>query len=316
MNTNDKKIYNTIKDYIVMSLGLMLYVVSWRGFIYSHDITSGGLAGFSSVISWAMQIDVSWPYNIINIALMVLAIVLIGWKFTVKTTYSVIFFAIFLPLSKEFITAPFLQNDTALAVILGSMGIGSALGIVFSVNGSTGGTDIIAMIINKYRSVTIGRALIYIDAFILFLSYLLFRDIDKLVYSIVQVTVTNLTVDFYLNGYRQSIQFFIISNKYEEISKRIITEVNRGCTVLDGKGAFSGNEVNIIMVIAKKTEAGIIFRIVKEVDPKAFISQSLVRGVYGQGFDAIKAPKEKKKKGAAVQNTTPEATATTTNIEA
>lgn len=132
---------------------------------------------------------------------------------------------------------------------------------------------------------------------ILLASYFLFKDIDKLVYSIVQVTVTNLTVDFYLNGYRQSIQFFIISNKYEEISQRIMNEVNRGCTVLNGKGAFSNSDVNILMVIAKKTEAGIIFRIVKEVDPRAFLSQSVVRGVYGQGFDAIKAPKAKKTRG-------------------
>lgn len=291
-----------------MSLGLLVYIVSWRGFIYSHDITSGGLAGFASVVSWALNVDVSWPYNIVNIALMIIAIILIGWKFTMKTTFSVICLGIFLPLSAQVIRTPFLQDDPALAVILGSMGIGSALGIVFSVNGSTGGTDIIATIINKYKSVTIGRALIYIDAVILLASYFLFKDIDKLVYSIVQVTVTNLTVDFYLNGYRQSIQFFIISNKYEEISQRIMNEVNRGCTVLNGKGAFSNSDVNILMVIAKKTEAGIIFRIVKEVDPRAFLSQSVVRGVYGQGFDAIKAPKAKKTREAdEMESTTAEA---------
>lgn len=291
-----------------MSLGLLVYIVSWRGFIYSHDITSGGLAGFASVVSWALNVDVSWPYNIVNIALMIIAIILIGWKFTMKTTFSVICLGIFLPLSAQVIRTPFLQDDPALAVILGSMGIGSALGIVFSVNGSTGGTDIIATIINKYKSVTIGRALIYIDAVILLASYFLFKDIDKLVYSIVQVTVTNLTVDFYLNGYRQSIQFFIISNKYEEISQRIMNEVNRGCTVLNGKGAFSNSDVNILMVIAKKTEAGIIFRIVKEVDPRAFLSQSVVRGVYGQGFDAIKAPKAKKTRETdEMESTTTEA---------
>lgn len=298
------KSYAVVKDYLVITLGLFIYLISYFGFIYSHEITSGGLAGISSVISWGLDIPFSVPYNLINFSLLAVALKVIGWKFSVKTVYSVVVLGIstssiekyILPSLKEFLP---LQNDPALAMILGSILIGVSLGMVFSVNGSTGGTDIVATIINKYKAVSIGRALIYIDVVTIAASWFIFKSPDKLVYSMLQVLITNTTIDYFLNGSRQSMQFFIVTNRYQEIADRIIKEVNRGVTFLNGEGAYTHNEVKVLMVIARKTDSVNIFRIVKDIDPKAFITQSLVRGVYGEGFDTIKVNNAKKLKPQA-----------------
>lgn len=298
------KSYAAVKDYLVITLGLFIYLISYFGFIYSHEITSGGLAGISSVISWGLDIPFSVPYNLINFTLLAVALKVIGWRFSVKTVYSVVILGIstssiekyILPSLKEFLP---LQNDPALAMILGSILIGVSLGMVFSVNGSTGGTDIVATIINKYRAVSIGRALIYIDVVTIAASWFIFKSPDKLVYSMLQVLITNTTIDYFLNGSRQSMQFFIVSTKHQEIANRIINEVNRGVTFLNGEGAYSHNDIKVLMVIARKTDSVNIFRIVKELDQKAFITQSLVRGVYGEGFDTIKVNNSKKLKPSA-----------------
>ncbi|TFH96445.1 YitT family protein, partial [Porphyromonas levii] len=293
-----------VKDYLIITLGLFIYLISYFGFIYSHEITSGGLAGISSVISWGLNIPFSLPYNIINFTLLAVALKVIGWRFSVKTVYSVAILGVstssiekyILPSLREFLP---LQNDPALAMILGSILIGVSLGMVFSVNGSTGGTDIVATIINKYKAVSIGRALIYIDVVTIAASWFIFKSPDKLVYSMLQVLITNTTIDYFLNGSRQSMQFFIVTNKHQEIANRIIKEVNRGVTFLNGEGAYSHSEVKVLMVIARKTDSVNIFRIVKELDQKAFITQSLVRGVYGEGFDTIKVNNAKKQKTQA-----------------
>lgn len=298
------KSYAVVKDYLIITLGLFIYLISYFGFIYSHEITSGGLAGISSVISWGLNIPFSVPYNLINFSLLAVALKVIGWRFSVKTVYSVVVLGIstssiekyILPSLKEFLP---LQNDPALAMILGSILIGVSLGMVFSVNGSTGGTDIVATIINKYKAISIGRALIYIDVVTIAASWFIFKSPDKLVYSMLQVLIANTTIDYFLNGSRQSMQFFIVTNKYQEIANSIIKEVNRGVTFLNGEGAYTHNEMKVLMVIARKTDSVNIFRIVKEIDPKAFITQSLVRGVYGEGFDTIKVNNSKKIKPQA-----------------
>lgn len=292
---DSKRVLQEVKDYLQITLGIWLYGFFFFGFIFSHDITSGGLAGIASVITWATNIPLWIPYNAINVTLMIIAVIILGVKFTIRTIYGVGMMFLSISVNGQ-ITPAFLPNDTALAVVIGSIGIGTCLGLVYTANGSTGGTDIVAMIINKYRAITIGRALMMLDAMIMASSYFIFRDTDKLLYSIVMAIICNLTVDFYLNGYRQSVQFFIISNKFNEISSRILKETNRGCTLLNGEGAYTHSEVRVIMLIAKKTESTTIFRIVKEVDPRAFITQSLVRGVYGNGFDVIKVNNKPKLK--------------------
>lgn len=292
MTFNSQRLWVEVRDYFMITLGIIFYCFCFRGFIYSHEITSGGLAGFASLLSWWMNIDMSIPYNIINFSLLVIAVIVMGWKYVIRTIFGIITLGFFLTLSEKYITTPFLAGDTTLAVVLGSIGIGISLGIVYSFNGATGGTDVVAMIVNKYRPVSIGRALMCLDSMIIAGSYFLFRDTDKLLYSIVQVLVTNITVDYYMNGYKQSMQFFIISPKFEEITKRILSELNRGCTLLNAEGGYSQSVVKVLMVTVRKTESTTIFRIVKELDPEAFITQTMVHGVFGRGFEAIKVSKK------------------------
>lgn len=294
------KVLREVEDYVLIFITLLLYTFFWRGFIFSHEVTSGGLSGIASVITWAcnkagLMFDVGWPYNIINGILVILSVIILGWKFSIRTVFSVIILGIAIPASGQFFDRPMLPDDPAMAVIIGSVGIGFSLAMVFARGGSTGGTDIIASIINKYRHMAIGRALLAIDVITVGLSWFIFQDPDKLVYSFMQIIVCNLSVDFFLNGYRQSVQFFIISSKYETISRMIIREVGRGVTLLNGKGAFTGAGIEVMMVIARRSQAATIMRIVKDIDENAFITESPVRGVYGHGFDVNYAKATKKK---------------------
>ena len=175
-----------------------------------------------------------------------------------------------------------------MSIIISGILCGTGLGLVFSANGSTGGTDIIGAVVNKYKNISIGRILLFCDFIIISSSYLLFHNVDKIVFGLVEMFVSNYVLDVVLNGNRQSVQFLIFSQKYDEIADRIIHEIGRGCTILDGVGGYSKKPVKVIVLLAKKSESVAIFRLVKRIDHQAFISQSIVRGVYGEGFDQIK----------------------------
>jgi len=174
--------------------------------------------------------------------------------------------------------------------VLGGLMMGTGIGLVFLNNGSSGGTDIIAKIVNKYRNITPGRALLYTDVLIISSSYFLeFGSIEKIVYGLTTLTITTIAVDMVLNGVRQSVQFFIFSKNHDEIATRINIEMHRGVTILDGMGWYSKEPMKVVTVVVRKNESISVFRIVKEVDPNAFISQASVIGVYGEGFDVIKS---------------------------
>lgn len=176
-----------------------------------------------------------------------------------------------------------------MSIIIGGAICGTGMGLIFSANGSTGGTDILAAIINKYKNVSIGTGLLIFDFIIISSSWLLFQDVQKIVFGFVEMIINNYVLDRIINGNRQSVQFFIFSQKYDEITERILRDMGRGCTLLDGEGGYSQRPIKVIVLLARKSESLTIFRLVKEVDPQAFVSQSLVKGVYGEGFDQIKA---------------------------
>jgi uncharacterized membrane-anchored protein YitT (DUF2179 family) len=174
--------------------------------------------------------------------------------------------------------------------VLGGLIMGTGIGLIFTNNGSSGGTDIIAKVINTHRNITLGRALLYTDVLIISSSYFLeFGSLEKIVYGLTTLAVSTVAVDMVVNGVRQSVQFFIFSKKYDEIANRINSELHRGVTILDGTGWYSKEPVKVITVLARKNQSVAIFRIVKEIDPNAFVSQSSVIGVYGEGFDVIKS---------------------------
>jgi uncharacterized membrane-anchored protein YitT (DUF2179 family) len=280
-------IMQEIHDYFFICVGLVLYALGWTGFLLPNEIITGGVTGIAALISFSVHIPVSIPYFCINAVLLIFSIKILGFKFSIKTIINVLILTFLLSFLPHWITKPLVEGELFMNCILGGILCGIGLGLVFNYKGSTGGTDIIAMIINKYRHVSLGKGIMFCDLAIISSSYLKFQNIEKVVYGLVVMGVVSYTIDMVMNGARQSVQFFIFSNKYEKIANAINQQVHRGCTLLDGTGWYSKKPVKVIVVMVKKNESVSIFRIVKNIDPNAFISQSSVRGVYGQGFEEI-----------------------------
>lgn len=281
--------FDVFKDYLTIFFGLFLYALGWTGFLLPHQITTGGVTGIGALIFFAKGIPVAVTYFSINIILLFFSVKIFGWLFSFRTIFGVFFLTLFLSIAQSVIKKPILVEEPFMACVVGGLLTGLGIGLVFSANGSTGGTDIVALIINKYRNITIGRGMLFCDLVIISSSYMIFHSIDKIVFGLTTLVVSTYTVDMVLNGIRQSVQFMIFSPKYELIAERINIEAHRGVTVLDGMGWFSKEPVKVLVVLAKKNESVTIFRIIKQVDPNAFVSQSTVIGVYGKGFDIIKS---------------------------
>jgi len=283
------KIYFSIQDYLMILFGTLLYGFGFNAFILSNEIVTGGVSGICALIFFATggAIPVSVSYFVINVVLLLAALKILGFKFLIKTIFGV--FSASLSFFEWLLKGnPILHDQPFMAIMIGALLCGAGLGLVFSANGSTGGTDIIGAIVNKYKNISIGRALLFCDFFIISSSFFLFHNVDKIVFGFVEMIISNYVLDMVLNGNRQSVQFLIFSQKYDEIAERIIHDLDRGCTILDGVGGYSRKPVKVVVLLAKKSESVSIFRLVKQIDHQAFISQSIVRGVYGEGFDQIK----------------------------
>jgi len=280
---------DTIKEYVTILFGLGLYALGWTGFLLPHQITTGGVTGLAALVYFANGLPVAVTYLSINLVLLVFSVRMFGWKFSLRTIFGVAVLTLFLSVAQNLIHKPLLVDEPFMACVIGGLLAGAGVGIVLTANGSTGGTDIVALIINKYRNITPGRAMLYSDLVIICSSYLLFHSVDKILYGLTSLAVSAYAVDMVLNGDRQSVQFFIFSSKFEAIAMRINNEAHRGVTVLDGMGWYSKEPSKVLCVMARKNESVKIFRIVKQEDPNAFVSQSSVIGVYGKGFDIMKS---------------------------
>lgn len=276
-----------IRGLAIVTLGLFMNSLGWTAFLMPGEIVGGGISGVAALIFYATGIPAGYPYLLINVVLIGVAIKMLGANFGIKTIYSVIVLAVFLTVLQKLITEPIIK-DAFMATILGSLLAGAGVGIVFSQGGSTGGTDVIAMIVNKYRNISPGKVILYCDVFIIGSSYILFQSMEKLVYGFVMMGVVAYTIDLVLNGSKQSIQITIFSKSSNSIAGKIVNEINRGVTVINGEGYFTKTPTKILITVVRKNEAPMVHRIVKEVDPDAFISQGQVMGVYGKGFDEIR----------------------------
>lgn len=289
MKKSISKIYHPAKDYILIGLGTILYSFGFVGFILSNEIVPGGLTGVASLLFYVTKIHVSFTYAGINVVLLLIAFKLLGRRYVINSLFGIISLAFMLMFFEWLIAGKtIVEGQPFMSVIIGAALCGSGLGIIFSANGSTGGTDIIGSIINKNKNISIGRAILYCDFFIIACSYFVFHDVEKIVFGYVFMFIEMYILDQVLNANNQSVQFLIFSYKHEKIVEAIINELGRGCTILDGKGGFSNEPVKVIVLLAKKKESSMIFRIVKIIDNHAFISQFNVQGVYGEGFDNIK----------------------------
>ncbi len=264
-----------------------MFSLAWTLFIIPAQITGGGVSGIGAVLFYATGIPVGITYFLVNIFLVAIAIKVLGASFGIKTIYSMSVVSVALTFSQQLISAP-IVDDTFLSAVLGGILSGVGLGIVFSKGGSTGGTDIIAAIVSKYRNVSPGRVIMYCDVIIIASSFFVLKSVDKMVYGFVTMGVVSYALDAVLSGANRSAQMFIFSKKWDEIADFINQQRYRGVTILDGVGWYTKENVKVVVSVVRKRETGAIFRKIKEIDPDAFISMGSVMGVYGQGFDQLK----------------------------
>ncbi|MBR4566712.1 MAG: YitT family protein [Prevotella sp.] len=302
MTIDHKLILKEIQDYVGITLGLLLYSIGFTVFLMPYEIVTGGVAGISAIIFYATGFNIEYSYFLINAVLLIVALRILGWKFLSKTIYAILvlsfllgFFQTLMPRDEAGNFVKILgEEQNFMSLILGCTMTGSALGIVFLNNGSTGGTDIIAASVNKYHNFSLGTVLTFLDLLIIGSCLLIpaFGDMLQRTYMVVfglcTMVIENFMLDFLMNRQRQSVQFMIFSKKWQEIANAIGTQLEHGVTILDGHGWYTGHEQKVLCILAKKSESTVIFRIIKSIDPQAFVSQSAVIGVFGEGFDQIK----------------------------
>ena len=302
MTLNHKLIIKEVEDYVFITLGLILYAFGFTVFLMPYEIVTGGVAGISAIVFYATSFPLEYTYFGINVVLGIIALRILGWKFLSKTIYAFSMLSLLLHLFQSWMpvdeSGHFIkilgEGQNFMSLVLGCTMTGSALGIVFLNNGSTGGTDIIAASVNKYRDVSLGTVLTMLDLFIIGSCLLIPQFGDMLqrahmvVFGLCTMVIENFMLDFLMNRQRQSVQFMIFSNKWQEIANAIGTKLDHGVTILDGHGWYTGQERKVLCILAKKNESTIIFRLIKTIDPQAFVSQSAVIGVFGEGFDSIK----------------------------
>lgn len=281
-----------VREYVIITFGLLLYTLANNMFMLPAKIVGGGVSGIAALIYYATEggIEVSYSYLAINAVLLIIGFATLGKRFGIKTIYGIVVISLLLkviPIPE----VPHVSNPLMSAIITGIL-YGSGIGIIFTQGGSAGGTDIVAMIITKYRNMSVGRVFLYCDLIIIGSSYFLHHDLEQVAYGYVLMGISAYCVDMVLSGNKQSVQMFIISRKYDAIADKIITDQKRGVTVLTGMGWYTKKENKILMILARKNETSDIYRIVKEVDSEAFISVANIMGVFGQGFDKIKAPRK------------------------
>ena len=319
MNINHKMILREVEDYVFITLGLILYAFGFTIFLMPYEIVTGGVAGISAIVFYATSFPLEYTYFSINVVLGILALHILGWKFLSKTIYAFTMLSFLLGLFQSLMpldeAGKFVkilgEGQNFMSLILGCTMTGSALGIVFLNNGSTGGTDIIAASVNKYRDVSLGTVLTFLDLIIIGSCLLVpqFGDMLQRTYMVVfglcTMVIENFMVDFIMNRQRQSVQFLIFSSKWQEIANAIGTKLEHGVTILDGHGWYTGQERKVLCILAKKSESTVIFRLIKMIDPHAFVSQSSAIGVFGEGFDQIKVKIKKQNHENRIRNEQP-----------
>lgn len=305
-------VWTRVKEYGLITLGLIGYALGWAIFLLPNNLVGGGVSGMAAILQYATGIPMGYTYFVVNVILLLIAFKILGTGFGGKTIYAIIFSSVLLNLFPNIVPADFIaefaiSNGKMLCAILGGVIAGVGIGISISQGGSTGGTDIVALMWCKYRNASPGRVILIIDFFIiissmLFPSYTEAGELlpfpEKLavaVYGLIQVTVGGLAIDMYLSGSKQSVQAFIFTKKHKEMADAIAFDMQRGVTLIPAKGWFSKDDSYIVMVVTRKVDLNMLLKYVKTIDPDAFLSVSTVMGVYGKGFDTIKVSQVSRK---------------------
>ena len=310
MDSKFLKVFTEVKSYLIMTLGLLLYALGWIIFVIPNNMVGGGVSGVSAILLYAFNIPVSISFFVINLILLLIALKVLGKAFGVKTVYAIIMISIFYeivpPLIPEiFIEEIAISNGKLLCAIFGGVCAGLGIGISFSQGGSTGGTDIVALMIVKYKNVSAGRIILLLDIFIIASSLMLppkeivdangviaieswGERFATILYGYILIGACSYSIDMFISGTKQSLQIFIFSKKYAELADAITSQTGRGVTLIDGQGWYTKQHSKIVMVIMRKDDMNLLYRMIREIDRDAFLSVGSVSGVYGKGFDQIK----------------------------
>ena len=309
---NNKKFWIGVKEYFLITLGVTMYVMGWIIFLIPNNMIGGGVTGLGSIVQYATNgvIKIGYTYFVVNAGLLVAALFTLGRSFGAKSIYAILLTSVLLNAAQgifpdQIIQTLALDNGKLMCTIMGGIMVGIGIGLSMTQGGSTGGTDIIALIVNKYRNVSPGRMILILDAVIILSSLLvpsymadgtLMSWPDKIttvVYGFILITIVSTVLDLYLTGSRQSVQIFVLSPKFAEIADAITNELHRGVTVFNGKGWYTKHDTEVVMVITRKADLNVFLKCINSIDPNAFISVSSVTGVYGQGFDKFKSGNKK-----------------------
>lgn len=299
-----------VKEYGLVTVGVVAYALGWSIFLLPNNLIGGGVSGFASILYYATGIPMGITYLVLNVILLIIGTKILGTGFGGKTIYAIITTSIMLAIMPKVIPTDFIHefaisNGKLICTIIGGVIAGFGIGLSISQGGSTGGTDIVALLWCKFNPASPGRVILIVDVVII-LSSLLFpsytdtgealgfsEKLAVVVYGLIQVTVSGYAVDLYLSGSKQSVQAFIFTKKAEEMADAIAFGMKRGVTVLNAKGWYTKEDRKVLMVVTRKTDLNILLRYVKSIDADAFLSVSSVMGVYGQGFDTIKLKTKK-----------------------
>ena len=311
MNNKLKNIFGEVKAYVIITLGLLLYTLGWIVFLIPNNMVGGGVTGISAILLYAFNIPVSVSFFVINLILLLIALKVLGKAFGMKTVYAIIIASVFYEIVPPLIPDVFIQeiaisNGKLLCAIFGGVCAGLGIGISFSQGGSTGGTDIVALMIVKYKNISAGRVILLLDIFIIASSLLLppkevldasgavigveswGERFATILYGYILIGACSYSVDMFISGTKQSSQIFIFSKKYAELADAITSQTGRGVTLIEGQGWYTKQQSKIVMVIMRKDDMSLLYRMVREIDRDAFLSVGSVSGVYGKGFDEIK----------------------------
>ncbi|MGL5682925.1 MAG: YitT family protein [Marinifilaceae bacterium] len=287
--SHSKKIMDEVRSYLFITVGLLFYCFAATALTVPLKVVGGGATGLSTVIYYLSgeRIPVGVGFFLVNSVLLVVALKILGPKFGIKTVYAIIVSSCILAIMQPFFPEA-IVSDKFMGTVIAGMLTGVGVSIALSHGGSTGGTDIVAMIWTKYKNVSPGKVLMFADFTVIATTLLISFNLEALMYGYVMMGVVSFTVDFILTGKKQSVQLFIFSDNYEMVADTITKELHRGVTAVDCQGWYTKQGRKMLVVIARKNEATEILKTIKRVDPKAFMTMNTVMGVFGEGFDEIK----------------------------
>lgn len=299
------KMLSVLWDYFVMTVGTFVFVMAWTSFLQPNNLASGGLTGFSTILDYATQgrIPMDVTYALLNVLLLVAGFLFLGRAFGFKTIYVIALSSLLFWLLPEYfpqleVVDP--ELDKIMVVLIGGAMESVGIGMILLRGGSTGGTDIVAMILNKYWPISPGKVYLYSDIFIIASLLLIPTEqgggLVNMIYAYVMMLTFSFGVDYVLLGNKSSVQLLVFSKKYKEIADHIIYDVQRGVTALQSVGWYSQQESKVLLIILRKYQMNEVINEIKRIDKDAFVSVSSANSVYGEGFEEIKTGFEMKKK--------------------